>query len=59
MVDHIKPHKGDRELFFDKRNLQSLTKRCHDKYKQSQDRGGKGFNQGSTETGEPIGGWMA
>ena len=28
-VDHITPHKGDAKLFFDKRNLQSLCKRCH------------------------------
>lgn len=28
-VDHIKPHRGDPSLFFDEKNLQSLSKRCH------------------------------
>lgn len=28
-VDHKKPHKGNRTLFFDKDNLQSLCKKCH------------------------------
>ena len=27
--DHIVPHKGDRNLFFDAKNLQSLCKKCH------------------------------
>ncbi|NVK56669.1 MAG: HNH endonuclease [Alteromonadaceae bacterium] len=28
-VDHIKPHRGDRAIFFDQGNLQSLCKSCH------------------------------
>ncbi|MCR8827199.1 HNH endonuclease [Photobacterium sp. TY 1-4] len=28
-VDHITPHKGDRRLFFDQSNWQSLCKSCH------------------------------
>ena len=28
-VDHITPHKGDEELFFNVDNLQSLCKSCH------------------------------
>lgn len=28
-VDHIIPHRGDRELFFDIKNLQPLCKSCH------------------------------
>ena len=28
-VDHIAPHKGDRRLFFDRRNWQALCKSCH------------------------------
>lgn len=35
VVDHIIPHKGDRMLFFDPHNLQSLCRRCHDSVKQS------------------------
>lgn len=30
VVDHIKPHKGNLELFWNASNLQSLCKRCHD-----------------------------
>lgn len=28
-VDHIEPHKGDRKLFWDRSNWQSLCHRCH------------------------------
>lgn len=28
-VDHIIPHKGDKTLFFDANNLQSMCKSCH------------------------------
>lgn len=31
VVDHIKAHKGDEELFYDEANLQSLCKSCHDR----------------------------
>lgn len=30
VVDHIRPHRGDWELFIDPANHQSLCKRCHD-----------------------------
>jgi 5-methylcytosine-specific restriction protein A len=30
VVDHIKPHKGDRALFWDSTNWQPLCKQCHD-----------------------------
>jgi len=30
VVDHIVPHKGNLELFWDESNLQPLCKRCHD-----------------------------
>ena len=39
-VDHIKPHKGDYTLFFDRDNLQSLCKKCHDSSKRIKDHGG-------------------
>lgn len=54
VVDHIKPHKGNKRLFFDVRNLQSMTKSCHDKLKQSAEKGGKGFDQGCDVNGEPL-----
>ena len=31
VVDHIKPHKGDYDLFWNVDNWQALCKRCHDK----------------------------
>ncbi|MEC0092871.1 HNH endonuclease signature motif containing protein [Paenibacillus macquariensis] len=29
VVDHIKPHKGDKELFWDRNNWQPLCQKCH------------------------------
>jgi len=37
IVDHIKPHRGNDELFWDETNWQGLCKACHDK------KTGKGF----------------
>ena len=28
-VDHIRPHRGDRRLFFDRANLQPMCRSCH------------------------------
>lgn len=39
VVDHIVPHKGDKKLFWDQNNWQSLCKSCHDRKTQSEDRG--------------------
>lgn len=39
VVDHIKPHKGDKSLFWDKTNWQPLCKPCHDSKTASQDMG--------------------
>lgn len=39
VCDHIKPHKGDEDLFFDPENTQSLCKPCHDRDKQALERG--------------------
>ena len=30
VVDHVRPHRRDRELFWDRTNWQSLCKACHD-----------------------------
>lgn len=43
VVDHVIPHKGDRRLFWDQGNWQSLCKRCHDK---------KTAREGSTYAGK-------
>ena len=45
VVDHIKPHKGDKQLFWDRDNWQALCKRCHDLKTFSRDvkhKGGRG-----------------
>lgn len=39
VVDHIKPHKGDERLFWDRNNLQSLCAQCHDRLKQREELG--------------------
>ena len=36
-VDHIKEHKGDVALFYDRDNLQALCKQCHDSAKRLKD----------------------
>ena len=44
VVDHIKPHKGDKDLFWDRDNYQSLCKPCHDA-KTAKEDGGFGNRQ--------------
>lgn len=38
LVDHKIPHKGDRDLFWDKSNWQPLCTQCHSGAKQRQER---------------------
>lgn len=40
VVDHIRPHRGDMQLFWDKSNWQSLCKHCHDSHKQRREKSG-------------------
>lgn len=40
-VDHIIPHRGDRVLFYDSENLQSLDKKCHSSIKQRIEKSGE------------------
>jgi 5-methylcytosine-specific restriction protein A len=54
VVDHIEPHRGDFKLFADPQNLQSMSKACHDKFKQSEERGGAGFLAGCDASGQPL-----
>ena len=37
VVDHIIPHRGDRNLFWDRNNWQALCKPCHDRKTFSED----------------------
>lgn len=53
IVDHIKPHRGNPELFWDEANLQSLCKRCHDSVKQRLEK--SGVDIGCDVTGMPLG----
>lgn len=39
IVDHVKPHKGDMAIFWDRANWQSLCKACHDKKTATEDGG--------------------
>jgi 5-methylcytosine-specific restriction endonuclease McrA len=40
-VDHVMPHRGKMDLFFDKGNLQSLCKSCHSSQKQRLEKSGE------------------
>lgn len=52
IADHIKAHRGDEELFFDPKNLQSLCKHCHDSIKQQMEK--SGVARGCDESGLPL-----
>ncbi|WP_407873221.1 HNH endonuclease signature motif containing protein [Paenibacillus melissococcoides] len=39
VVDHIKPHKGNYNLFWDPENHQPMNKRCHDRKTAKEDGG--------------------
>ncbi len=43
VVDHIKPHRGDMGLFWDRANWQPLCKPCHDRKTAVEDGGFGGF----------------
>lgn len=40
VADHVTPHRGDKALFFDAGNLQSLCAHCHNSGKQKDERHG-------------------
>jgi 5-methylcytosine-specific restriction enzyme A len=52
VVDHITPHRGDKRTFFNASNLQGMSKHCHDKHKQRQER--SGLIAGTDSQGNPI-----
>ena len=39
VIDHIVPHRGDHQLFWDRSNWQALCKACHDRKTTSEDGG--------------------
>lgn len=52
VVDHITPHRGDLDLFWDRKNWQPLCKPCHDGGKQAEEKGGGPI--GCDEDGIPL-----
>lgn len=56
VVDHIKAPKGDRKLFWDRKNHVAMHSHCHNSFKQSEERGGAGFHKGCDESGFPLSG---
>jgi len=55
-VDHINAWRGDRNLFWDETNWQSLCKSCH-AHKTNADRNDRPSERGCSAEGEPLGGW--
>ena len=52
VIDHIKPHRGNLELFHDPDNLAALCKPCHDRHKQRQEH--TGILVGGDTNGNPV-----
>jgi 5-methylcytosine-specific restriction enzyme A len=52
VVDHVKPHEGDHELFWDQNNYQSLCYSCHSGIKRQQER--HGYSQAADANGLPM-----
>ena len=52
VVDHVKPHQGDEELFWDVSNWQALCASCHSSHKQTQEK--SGYLKGCDVNGIPI-----
>lgn len=52
VTDHIKPHKGDIKLFWDKSNHQPLCKHCHDSVKAKEE--ARGYAVGCDSDGIPL-----
>ena len=54
VADHVRPHRGDVDLFLDSDNLQSLCKPCHDGHKQAQENSADGILRGARQDGQPL-----
>jgi hypothetical protein len=57
VVDHIIPHKGNLELFWDEDNLQALCKPCHDRKTAKEGRWGEKARFTLTDPG--VGGYQS
>ena len=55
VVDHIKPHRGDQALFWNKSNWQPMCDHCHSSTKQREEnRGGSDISKRRPQTGRQI-----
>lgn len=56
VVDHVVRHRGDPVIFFNPRNLQSLCKPCHDRFKAQIEATGlhAGYSNQKDADGYPI-----
>ena len=54
VVDHIDPHRGDDQKFWDEENLQSLHKSCHDLKTRHEQYIRAGLDYGTAEDGWPL-----
>lgn len=52
VVDHIKPHRGDMKLFWDRKNWQALCSSCHNSVKAQIEK--SGYFKGCDENGIPL-----
>jgi len=52
VVDHMIPHRGDLNLFYDPGNLQTLCPDCHDRNKQREET--RGYSEERGPDGWPI-----
>lgn len=52
VVDHIKPHRGDMQLFWDPSNWQPLCATCHSAHKQRAEKSGR--VAGTAQDGRPL-----
>lgn len=52
VVDHIDPHRGDQQKFWDSENWQALCKQCHDRHKQRIEKSGR--DPGCGIDGHPV-----
>lgn len=53
LVDHIVPHRGDKDLFWKRSNWASCCAACHDGAKKAAERGGT-IMRGCDENGNPL-----
>lgn len=51
LVDHVVPHRGDMQLFWNQSNWQAMAKECHDRKTATEDGGFGNASRGATSKG--------